>query len=351
MFSASAPADFNDHPVVAVWELTQACDLACKHCRASATARRDPAELDTREGKELLEQLAQSGTRLMVLTGGDPTKRPDLGELVRHGAKCGLTISLTPSGTHLMTAPALAALRDAGLSRISVSLDGPDAATHDAFRGVRGSFAHCRRILGDARALGLELQINFTLSRSTLGHLDAMAALAAKLGAARFSVFVVIPTGRAGADLLLDANEVEGALVRLAAIAPKAPFQIRTTGAPHFQRVLFERNGAPAPDRTSRAVGDGNGFVFVSHVGDVYPSGFMPIRAGNVRLQSVASIYRASKLFQRLRDATLVEGKCGACPFKHTCGGSRARAYAATGNELASDPGCAYVPAGFEGVG
>jgi radical SAM protein len=349
--------DFDDHPLLAIWEVTQACDLVCQHCRACATPRRNPAELDTREGKKLLDQIADMGTRLMVLTGGDPTKRPDLVELVRHGTQRGMTMALTPSGTGLMTAEVLEQLRDAGLSRVAVSVDGPDAPTHDRFRGVPGSFDHSMRILEEARTFGLERQINFTLSRLSLDKLDAMSTLAGEVGVSLLSVFVVIPTGRATEHLTLEANEVEVALERLASISRTVPFQVKTTGAPQFRRVLLQlhaKRGSVlgvhqniAPDgqiRSTRGINDGNGFVFVSHVGDVFPSGFLLIRAGNVRLQSLSSIYRSSKLFLRLRDTTLVEGKCGACSFKQACGGSRARAYAMTGNELAADPACAYVP-------
>jgi len=353
--------DFDDRPLLAIWEVTQACDLVCQHCRACATPKRNPAELDTREGTRLLDQIADMGTPLVVLTGGDPSKRPDLVDLVSHGVQRGLTMALTPSGTGLMTRDVLAQLADAGLSRVAVSVDGPDAATHDRFRGVMGSFDHSLRILEDARSLDVERQINFTLSRLSIDKVDAMAELAARVDAALLSVFVVIPTGRAAEHLTLDAEEVERALERLAEIAHEAPFQVKTTGAPQFRRVLMQAHAkrtsvlgvhqnvdAEGHVRSTRGINDGNGFLFVSHVGDVFPSGFLPIRAGNVRLQPLASIYRSSRLFQRLRDASLVQGKCGACAFKWACGGSRARAYATTGNELAADPGCAYVPPGWE---
>jgi radical SAM protein len=358
-----ASFDFDDHPLLAIWEVTQACDLVCQHCRACATPLRNPGELDTEEGKRLLSDLAHIGTPLVVLTGGDPTKRPDLVELVRHGTERGLTMALTPSGTALMTREILSELRSAGLARVAVSVDGPDAATHDAFRGVPGSFDHSLRILEDARELGLERQVNFTLSRLSLEKLDAMAALAESVGAVLFSVFVVIPTGRATDSLTLGAGELERALERLEELSRTAPFQVKTTGAPQFRRVLLQLHAkgkgvmgvhrdvdADGHLRHTRGINDGNGFLFVSHTGDVFPSGFLPVRAGNVRLQGIASIYRASTIFRRLRDATLLEGKCSACAFKHVCGGSRARAYATSGNVLAADPACDYVPPGWPGA-
>lgn len=353
-----AALDFDDHPLIAIWETTQACDLVCAHCRASATPDTHPDELTTEEAKRLLDAFAEMGTPLCVLTGGDPAKRHDLVELVRHGADAGLIMALTPSGTPRMTRSILAELKTAGLSRVAVSVDGPDAAMHDRFRGVDGSFAESLRILREARELGMETQINFTLSRPSLGALEQMAGLTEDVGAAMLVVFVVIPTGRAAASLTLSADEVERALEDLARIGETRPFQIKTTGAPQLRRVLLSRKSRDVPTgllrdvhegvvRGPRGVTDGVGFLFVSHTGDVYPSGFLPVSAGNVREQSVASIYRDSPLFRSLRDADNLGGKCGVCPFRFVCGGSRARAFSATDDPAAEDPGCAYVPKGY----
>jgi radical SAM protein len=353
-----ASLDFDDHPLVAIWETTQACDLACAHCRACATPQVDPRELSTTQGKKLLDAFAAMGTPLCVLTGGDPAKRADLVELVAHGVGAGLTMALTPSGTPLMTRELLGQLRDAGLGRVAVSVDGPDAATHDTFRGVAGSFDESLRILRESRELGLQTQINFTLSRASLGALDRIAALTRDVGAAMLVVFVVIPTGRATSTLTLSADEVEVALEELAAIGENAPFQIKTTGAPQLRRVLMQRQSKNVPTgllremsgdvvRGPRGITDGVGFLFVSHTGDVYPSGFLPVSAGNVKMEGVARLYRESRLFRVLRDADALGGKCGVCPFRRVCGGSRARAYAATGDAMSEDPGCAYVPRGY----
>ncbi len=354
--------DFDDHPLVAIWETTQACDLVCRHCRACATPDLDPGELSTEEGKRLLASIHAMGTPLCILTGGDPAKRSDLVELVAHGAKIGLTMALTPSGTPLMTRELIGELRAAGLARIAVSVDGPTADVHDAFRGVAGSFDESIRILRQAREAGLETQINFTLSRASIRAIDAMAALTKDVGACMFVVFLVIPTGRASSLLTLRPREVEEALERLAAIAKDAPFQVKTTGAPHFRRVLLtaKHEGVPVGlhrdvhegvVRGPRGITDGVGFLFVSHLGDVFPSGFLPVRAGNVRTDDLATVYRDAPLFRMLRDADSLGGKCGACPFRHVCGGSRARAYAATGDVTAEDPACAYVPKGFSDRG
>jgi radical SAM protein with 4Fe4S-binding SPASM domain len=256
----------------------------------------------------------------------------------------------------LLQRPDIEALRDAGLARLAISIDGPDAETHDVFRGVIGSFAESMRILTTARSLGLEVQVNTSLSPLNAKALDAMAEMVERVGAVLWSVFVVVPTGRAGASLLLGKFAIESLLHRLAEIAERAPFDVKTTAAPHYRRVLLERKAARGAlgvlrdvdedgvVRGMRGVNDALGFVIVSHVGEIFPSGFLPITAGNVRVDDLATVYRESPIFRSLRDADALEGKCGACPFRHVCGGSRARAYAATGNFMAEDPLCAYVP-------
>ncbi|MCL2778075.1 MAG: TIGR04053 family radical SAM/SPASM domain-containing protein [Polyangiaceae bacterium] len=347
--------DFDERPLIAIWEMTQACDLVCQHCRACATPWRDPLELSTDEGKALLDAIAAMGTPLCILTGGDPAKRPDLVELVHHGVCAGLTMALTPSGTPLMTRDLLSQLRQAGLSRVAVSVDGPTAAVHDEFRGVKGSFNESMRILREARELGLETQINFTLSRASLSMLGAMGDLAKNAGVTMFVAFVVIPTGRAEQSLTLSANDVELALIDLAKMSDAFPFQVKTTGAPQFRRVLLEKHDKDVPMglhrdihegvvRGTRGINDGIGFLFVSHQGDVFPSGFLPKVAGNVRKDLLSKVYRDSPIFRRLRDSSALEGKCGVCPFRMVCGGSRARAFATTGNAMSDDPACAYVP-------
>jgi radical SAM protein len=361
-FDRRAPVahPFAERPLLAIWELTQACDLACVHCRACAVAERDGAELTTEEGKRLLSSIAAMGTTIMVLTGGDPAKRPDLVELVAHGAKQGLAMNVTPSGTPLVTRELLRALRDAGMRRLAISVDGPDAETHDAFRRVPGSFANTMRILEDAEALGIERQINTSLGPHNLRALEAMAALVAHAGAVLWSVFVVVPVGRALSSLLLSATALEDALGELATIADRGWFDVKTTAAPHFRRIQLERHAAGAVGilrdvdaegrvRGPRGINDGAGFVFVSHRGDICPSGFLAVPAGNVREDEIGRVYRESALFTSLRDESALGGKCGVCPFRRVCGGSRARAHAMTGDAFAADPLCAYVPRGWNG--
>lgn len=350
---------FDDHPLLAIWEVTQACGLACAHCRASAQEHRDPRELTTEEGKALLARLGEMKVPLLVLTGGDPALRPDLVELIEAGTRAGLTVAVTPSGTPVLQRDQLVRMRDAGLARLAISVDGPDAESHDAFRGVQGSFAETKRILDDARELGIPVQINTSVGSHNIKSVRAMADFVRDVGAVLWGVFLVVPVGRAGSSLLLGPKRVELLLEELAQIAKEYPFDVKTTAAPHFRRVLMhDRNrkamvgvledvDAEGVVKGPRGITDGVGFLFVSHIGDVYPSGFLPMSAGNVRTEDVAAIYRESPLFTKLRDYDSLGGKCGVCPFRRVCGGSRARAYAATGDVMAADPLCAYEPKGW----
>jgi radical SAM protein len=351
--TATAPAaplpaaDFNLAPFVVIWEVTRACALACVHCRAEAIPHRDPNELTTSEGMLLIDRVAAFGPRppLFVLTGGDPMRRRDLPLFVRHGVERGLSVGLTPSGTAAVTRARLEEVRDAGLARLAVSLDGPDAETHDAFRRVRGSHRYTLRIIEDARELGLPIQINTTVGRQTVTDLPAIADVVGRAGAVLWALFFLIPVGRARADQALTASEIESVLDWAADLQERVPFGIKTTEAPHYHRVLAGRQvDARALGRAGRAVTDGNGFLFVDHVGRICPSGFLPLAAGNVRSGDLVQVYREHPLFRSLRDPELLHGRCGRCDFRPRCGGSRARAYAATRDPLAEDPGCAYEP-------
>jgi AdoMet-dependent heme synthase len=357
---------FDRAPFIVIWETTRACALACVHCRAEAISQRDDAELTTEEGCRLIDRVAAFGDPrpILVLTGGDPLRRPDIVDLVAHAQRHGVTVSLTPSGTASVTEQKLRALRDAGLGRLAVSLDGATAASHDAFRGVRGSHRHTLRILDRARALGLPLQVNTTVCRQTLDDLQALVPQMEAIQPILWALFFLIPVGRAHVSQALPAGEIEGVLHWAAALAERASFGVKTTEAPHFLRVAATRHRAaglaspmpvqgagaqPAarPDaigRAGRAVTDGNGFVFVDHRGQICPSGFLPIPVANVRERDLVDAYREDPLFLALRDPMRLGGRCGRCEYRERCGGSRARAYAATGDPLAEDPGCAYEP-------
>jgi MoaA/NifB/PqqE/SkfB family radical SAM enzyme len=345
---------FARSPFIAIWETTRACALACVHCRAAAIPRRDPGELTTDEGKALLDRIAAFGDPppLVVFTGGDPLRRPDITELVAHGTRRGLVVSLTPSGTAALTADKLRALKDAGLARLAVSLDGAGAETHDAFRRVRGSHGHTLRIIEHARALGLGLQVNTTVGRQTVGELPALVDQVTGFGVLLWALFFLIPVGRAQAEQALSPNEIEAVLHWAAELQSRVPFGIKTTEAPQYHRVMGGRqpHAARRRMRAGRAVTDGNGFVFVDHLGNICPSGFLPLPAGNVRRDDLVAVYREHPLFVALRDPARLGGRCGRCEWRGRCGGSRARAYALHGDPLAEDPGCAYEPAHRETV-
>lgn len=351
--------DFNRAPFLVIWEVTRACALACVHCRASAIPRRDTHELTTEEGYRLIDQVRglSDTPPLFVLTGGDPMRRPDLAKLVGHAANAGLTVALTPSGTAAATRARLAELKDAGLSRVAVSLDGPTPLAHDAFRRVKGSHAWTLRIIEAALDLGLPLQINSTISRPTLPYLETMAEQMSRLPVTLWALFFLIQTGRGASLEQISASECERVLNFLYDLSLTSSFGIKTTEAPHYQRVVWERErarlaaGLPTHAverrrqlRAPRSVGDGNGFVFVDHLGNICPSGFLPVPRGNVRSNDLGTVYRTDEVFTRLRDANALMGNCGRCRFRAICGGSRSRAFAATGAVMASDPLCAYEP-------
>lgn len=342
-------------PFIVIWEVTRACALACVHCRAEAISRRHPDELTTDEGRALIDRVAAFEPRpLFVLTGGDPLRRRDITDLVRHGVTRGLSVALTPSGTAAVTYARLEELRDAGLARVAVSLDGSDAGAHDAFRGVRGSHRYTMRVVDDARTLGLPLQINTTVSCETVHDLPEIAEVVERSGAVLWALFFLIPVGRARDGQGLSGGEIEKVLEWAVDLQGKVPFGIKTTEAPHHHRVLALRHAAAGGSsrvatgrgvgRAGRAVTDGNGFLFVGHLGSICPSGFLPLCAGNVRTDDLVSVYREHPLFLSLRDPDLLGGRCGRCEWRVRCGGSRARAYAASGDPLAEDPGCAHHP-------
>jgi radical SAM protein len=352
------PFDFHRAPFLVIWEVTRACALACVHCRADAIPRRDPGELSTKQGFHLIDQICAFGEvpPLFVLTGGDPMRRPDLADLVHYGADRNMIVALTPSGTAAATRSRLKELKDAGLSRIAISLDGPDPETHDRFRGVRGSYDWTMKIIDAAIEFDLPLQINTTMSRLTLPSLEAMARRVREFPIALWAVFFLVKTGRGASLDQVTAEQCEDVLTYLYDLSLTAPFGIKTTEAPHYHRVVWQHERALQdervliPDtrrarlRSPRSVNDGNGFVFIDHRGNVCPSGFLPLVRGNVTAGDLVSTYRDDEVFKRLRTPDALMGKCGRCEFREMCGGSRGRAYAATGSLVASDPLCAYQP-------
>lgn len=344
--------DFSQAPFLVIWELTQACDLACRHCRASARPERDPDELSTGESFRVLEQIKEFGEPLLVITGGDPLKRTDLFSIVRRAVSLGLRATVTPSATPLLTPEAISELQQCGISRMAVSLDGWDAPSHDSFRQVVGSYDLTMRALRHAASIGLETQINTTVTRGNREQLGRMARIVGDYSAKLWSVFFLVVTGRALADDDLTADEYEQVFELLYQVSLTAPFDIKTTEAQHYRRFVAQKKKAghataargPSAIQRQAGINDGKGFLFISHTGEIYPSGFLAVSAGNARRMTLSDAYRNSDLFRVLREPDGLGGKCGACEYRNLCGGSRSRAFALTGDYLAEDPRCVYVP-------
>lgn len=383
--------NYDETPFLAIWEVTQSCDLACKHCRAAAQPIAHPDQLSTGEAKGLIDQIAAMAVPIFIFTGGDPLKRPDLYELIRYGAEKNVKIAVTPSATPLLTRDAIFKMKEAGVVRLGISLDGSCPEIHDVFRGLTGAWARTIQAIEWANEAGLPIQVHSTVSRHNAHDLDNLCALFEKQKIVMWNVFFLVPVGRGQLNDLLSGEEFEQVFGKIYELSQRVSFQIKTTEAMHYRRYLLQHNleerklahghpggghphaaavaasdipadrsssvgseyepGAPQADAqarnhgwATRRVNDGKGFMFISHVGNVYPSGFLPIHAGNIRETPLGDIYRNAPIFKALRDTSRLEGKCGACEYKEICGGSRARAYALTGDPLAQEPCCIYQP-------
>ena len=371
--------DFNVSPYVVIWEMTRACDLACVHCRAAAQSRRSQFELTSAEGFHLIDQIAELKPKVFVITGGDPLKREDLYEAIAYAKTVGLEPSVTPSATPLLTPEAIRKMKEHGVARLAISLDHCDRQAHDEFRRVPGSFDLTIRAIEAARDNGIPVQINSTVSKRTAADMPRMAELLSKYeNVVMWSVFFLVPTGRAKTADMIEAHEVETLFGDLHAISRRVKFNVRTTEAMHYRRYVLQKmmtaqgkstadlidpktglvdastmfmgmigvqNQTGAITRAPKGVNEAKGFAFISHIGDVYPSGFLPLKAGNVKKDSLVDIYRSSDVFMKLRDSSNLKGKCGACEFRELCGGSRSRAWSVTGDVFESDPICTYQPA------
>jgi AdoMet-dependent heme synthase len=357
-------ADFDKAPFTIAWEVTRACAYACVHCRADAIHTPDPNELNTEEALRLIDRLADFGSPILIFTGGDPMMRKDLYELISYAAQKGLRCSLTPTATALPTTARLEKVRDAGIRRIALSLDAPRPEIHDEFRQVKGSWQRTMDILRRAQSIGVSVQVNTTVAKHNVDILDEMVPFLQEVGAVQWSLFFLVPTGRAQAENMISPEQHEHVFNWLYDLSKNAPFDIKATAAPMYRRVAIERkrseqgSGTPITfqgagfqyadglNRPTRGVNDGNGFLFISHVGDIQPSGFLPITAGNVRTDDVVDVYRNSQLFTDLRTPDKIKGRCGICEYRDVCGGQRGRAYGVTGDYLESDPACLYIPQG-----
>lgn len=344
--------DYARCPFLVIWEATRACDLACVHCRANAIPEPPPGELDTAAAKALISDVAAMGTPIFIFSGGDPLKRPDLPELIRHARHEGLRTGAIPAASASLDAERLRPLAGAGLDQVAFSLDAATAEAHDAFRRTEGVFDRTLRMVQAARGLGLAVQINSLVNVHNGAALDDLIRLVEGLPIVFWEVFFLVPTGRGSELSMLSAERFEAAFAKLYELDRRAPFVVKITEAPHYRRYRAQREAAEERKHLpGRAIGagplginSGKGFMFISSTGEVMPSGFLPISAGNVRTTPASTLYREAELFLRLRDTSLLKGRCGACTYKDACGGSRARAYALTGDYLTEDVCCAHDP-------
>ncbi|MGP4106665.1 TIGR04053 family radical SAM/SPASM domain-containing protein [Virgibacillus sp. L01] len=359
--------DYNENPFIVIWELTRACELKCLHCRAEAQYHRHPLELTFEEGKKLIDDIYEMNNPMLVFTGGDPLMRPDVFDIAEYAVKKGVRVSMTPSATPNVTKEAMEKAKNVGLARWAFSIDGHCAEVHDHFRGTSGSFDLTMNAINYLHELEMPLQINTVISRYNVDYLDEMAKMVERLGCVLWSVFFLVPTGRGKESDMISPAQHEKVLRWLYKLSKRVPYDIKTTAAQHYRRVVIQGKMRENEDhddairyedalmsgktgqidglgRAPKGVNDGNGFVFISHTGDVLPSGLLPIKAGNVRETPLATIYRESEVFQNLRSPDKYKGKCGVCEFRHVCGGSRSRAYNITGDYMESEPYCVYIP-------
>lgn len=336
------------------WETTRNCNLSCVHCRASATCGPYTGELDTPAAYTLLEQIAQTGRPIVILTGGEPLLRPDIFDITRYGTKLGLKMVMAPNGT-LVTPAVAEEMKDSGIQRISISIDGATEAQHDSFRGVPGAYKGAINGINAAKNAGIAFQINTTITQLNRGQIPEILELAENIGAVALHIFLLVPTGRGKyiVDQAISAYEYEDTLNWFYDQKQKTSLQLKATCAPHYYRILRQRareEGTPVTfqthglDAVTRGCLGGTGFCFVSHTGIVQPCGFLDLNCGDVTKASFADIWRDSEIFKKLRNADNFGGKCGICQFRKVCGGCRARAYEATGDYLAEEPLCSYNP-------
>jgi len=335
--------------------MTQACALACRHCRAEAIPTANPLELSFKEGVEFLHQIPEFGDPMpqLILTGGDPLARADLYDLIDQARKLGIGVSITPAATPALTRDVLVKLQQHGVEGLGLSLDGSTAERHDSIRGVPGTFDLTMQAIRWAQELGMPLQVNTLVAAETADDIPALYELLKPLGLARWSLFFLISVGRGKVLEPLSPEQGEKMMTWIYDTSRVAPFVVATTEAPSYRRVALDRMRAEGMSgdeiRKSKAyrgfgIRDGHGVMFVSNTGEICPAGFLPIGVGNVRKDRVAEVYRHAPLFRALHDPTQLQGRCGACEYHALCGGSRARAFEATGNPLASDPLCEFQP-------
>ena len=353
------PAPGSEVPRLVAWEVTRACNLQCLHCRAAAIDEPAPEQLSTEEGFRLIDQiaaLAKDQQVILILTGGEPLLRADIFDLAAYGTQKGLRVVMAPNGT-LLTPERARKMKESGIRRISLSIDGANAADHDAFRGVEGAFEATLEGRANAVEAGLEFQVNTTVTRGNLSQIEAIQDMVIDLGAAAHHIFLLVPTGR-GRNLkgeIISAREYEDILNWFYDRDAKVPIELKATCAPHYFRILRQRAKEEGKtvdfknfglNAVSRGCLGGQGFVFISHTGQVQPCGYLELDCGQVRHKDFGEIYRTSPTFLEFRDRSCYNGKCRVCEYFKVCGGCRARAFEATGDYLEEEPLCLFEPPG-----
>jgi radical SAM protein with 4Fe4S-binding SPASM domain len=381
-----------DKPRLIFWEVTKGCNLRCIHCRATATELSSTLDLPTNKALNIIKQVSQLSLPILVLSGGEPLFRDDIFELARYARECGLRVALATNGT-LVNPEVARRIVDAGVRRVAISLDGADAATHDAFRGIPGAFDRALIGLRDLKDLGMSVQINMTIARHNAHQVPAVLELARRLGADALHTFLLVPVGcgvNIAEEQMVPADEYEKILNWFYDRAQEGGIELKATCAPHYFRVVRQRRAAerraasqaasvpggnrhdigptemtmpgttgmalhPRPGQPSAGHPDGmqamtkgclagTAVCFISYQGEVYPCGYLPVLAGNLHQQTFAEIWESAPVFRELRDTDNLKGKCGYCEFRNICMGCRARAFAATGDYLAEEPFCVYQP-------
>jgi heme b synthase len=347
------PQSKNELRLVA-WEITRSCNLNCVHCRAAAERGPYPGELDTEKCLEILDQIAQEGQPIVILTGGEPLLRKDVFALAQHGTLLGLRMVMATNGT-LVTSENAEEIKGSGIKRVSISIDGASAEEHDQFRKVPGAFDASLQSIDWLKREGIEFQINTTVTRHNVHQVRDILDLVVKLGAVAHHIFLLVPTGRAK-DMLnqeIDALEYEKLLHWFYDMRDQVPLHLKATCAPHYYRILRQEAHARGEkvdfdtyglDAVTRGCLGGTSFCFISHDGIVQPCGYLEVNCGDLKKSSFGEVWRDSQVFKRLRDFSAYAGKCGRCEYLKFCGGCRARAYESTGDYMAEEPLCIYQP-------
>lgn len=354
MIESLEPFSRENNVRMIAWEVTRSCNLNCKHCRAASHRGPYQGELSTGQCLRLIDDIAGVSKPVIILTGGEPLLRPDIFELAAYGTQKGLRMVMATNGTLVDETTARKMIKS-GIQRVSISIDGKDAKSHDAFRGEKGAFSGTMRGIDAMKSIRMEFQINTTITTANLHQIKDIHDLALKIGAAAHHIFLLVPTGR-GKDLAqqaITATDYEETLMWFHQESMTCEIQLKATCAPHYFRIMHQNKpkgekpikkaGGHFHESTRGCLG-GITFCFISHVGQVQPCGYLELDCGNVQKESFAKIWEKSEVFRNLRDYSKYGGKCGRCEFIKVCGGCRARAYEATGDYLAEEPLCLYEP-------